>query len=450
MRTPERIGLRLGWAQVGVLCGALLVAPAAVANDAVFGGQGVNLVPLEETRVRMLSEDILIEQVVNEDYETGAFGSDVPLRWRVQAVYHFENPSGEPVQLQMGFPERRCVDGCWDRQGAFFGLVTTVRGRAVPQRVGQVSLDVSWSNNLGRVYVYDVGFAPHETVEIVHRYSFDKSGLRGGEYLRYVTQTGRLWAGPIGRARFTIRPLVRPWLLRAPPEYHVRSYTHVPVSPRGGSTRRTRTEIVFEMEDWTPQEDLLLELIDEDLCGMRLFDLDCMLPEVAHEAFRRRPLCEAWVLARHGKPFEDPRLRRRFYDQPEELSAEASGCLVAWQSPRQLIWLAPNPDYSDTMLSDGDHRSLVFFRGEYSRIEALDLGGSPPGSEADAKSQPATSGEVPAVPPAASCGHCAAGARGSDSSCGPLALLPLLLVAHRRRRRRAPPVDHRVGSPRLE
>ena len=41
-----------------VLASALAATPAAQANDATFGGRGSDLVPLQETRVRMVSEDI--------------------------------------------------------------------------------------------------------------------------------------------------------------------------------------------------------------------------------------------------------------------------------------------------------------------------------------------------------------------------------------------------------
>src|SRR5262245_17886654 len=76
------------------MIGVRLSAGAAAANDTAAGGSGSDLVPLEVTDVRMVSEDILIRAV-------GA-------SWQVQADYVFENLGDRPVELQVGFPEYAC------------------------------------------------------------------------------------------------------------------------------------------------------------------------------------------------------------------------------------------------------------------------------------------------------------------------------------------------------
>lgn len=61
-----------------VLAAALaLVSPMIFANDATFGGRGSDLLPLQETRVRMASEDILLDLDPLQD------------GWRVTATYQF-------------------------------------------------------------------------------------------------------------------------------------------------------------------------------------------------------------------------------------------------------------------------------------------------------------------------------------------------------------------------
>ena len=84
----------------------------------------------------MRSEDILLERVPNEGYGKAGRGSDARQHWRVTGTYRFENPTAHRVSLQMGFPERRCVDSCYERRGEFHGLSTTVRGQPVTQRQG--------------------------------------------------------------------------------------------------------------------------------------------------------------------------------------------------------------------------------------------------------------------------------------------------------------------------
>lgn len=46
--------------------------------------------------------------------------------------------------------------------------------------------------------------------------SYDRSNFVLGEYVHYVTMTGQLWNGPIGRARFVVRTPYRPWFLEFP------------------------------------------------------------------------------------------------------------------------------------------------------------------------------------------------------------------------------------------
>ena len=55
MHTPSRVALSLGL----VLC----LCHSGWANDSTFGGAAGALAPLKESRVRMASEDILLEAI---------------------------------------------------------------------------------------------------------------------------------------------------------------------------------------------------------------------------------------------------------------------------------------------------------------------------------------------------------------------------------------------------
>lgn len=432
-------------AVAAVLVTMLVVSPSR-ADDAVFGGQGVNLIPLQETRVRMVSEDVLLEQVKNPDYDADEHIGDATRHWRVEAVYRFENPTDQRLALQMGFPEQRCTDGCFRRRGAFRDLSTTVRGQPVPQREGKVSLGDRWSRNLGRVFVYDVEFAPRESLEVVHRYTFDASVLVSGEVVDYVTQTGRLWADPIGRARFTIQPLNKPWIAQVPPEYRLISFTHMPCERSNEDpARRANTEFVFEMHDWTPREDLLLHLIQDDGCASGLLGLKCACCDEELRGQQDSPLCAAMVLARHGKTFDDPALSERFYTQPRQFDEEAEWCLWDWGDSFQKIWLAPNPHYADSMLSDVEREQLQYFGGA-----PIPIADDQPASDQRAcaphdETAPGSAAPPPPARPTSGCGHCAVGTARGDRGGSVASLIVLLAGTYRRSRRR----DRDGGSARV-
>ena len=110
-----------------VLIAVLFWVSPTFANDATFGGAGGALAPLKETRIRMASEDILLEALDN-DY------------WSVTASYVFENTTSKTVVVQLGFPELGCMGDC-DMGHPFTmnGLVTTVRGRPVNHRTGRIN-----------------------------------------------------------------------------------------------------------------------------------------------------------------------------------------------------------------------------------------------------------------------------------------------------------------------
>jgi len=336
----------------------LLGAPStALANDASFGGEGADLAPIRETRVRMASEDIVIAQP--------APGAD---RWEVTATYRFENPTDEAVELTMGFPERHCApdDDCgFDNR--FTDLRTTVRGEPVAQRVAETDPDGEWVPDLGRVYLFDVRFAPGEAVEVVHRYRMGQSGsVDGGREVLYVTRTGALWAGTIGRARFTIRTYERPWRLSFPTEYRLARYVEAVHRGHG------RTEIVFEQRAWTPQRDLHVYL-GHPFNGLETFagDLDCPPPggdaERTREAVARidpedLAACRNAVFAAHGRPFSSAALRRFYYRPPRTVPNPLGYPDLEFGGDWTMIHFAPNPRWSPRLLTDAERRYVRAIR----------------------------------------------------------------------------------------
>lgn len=360
----------------------MLVPLTASANDSSFGGEGADLAPLEETRVRMKSEDIALELRPDD-------------MWHVEARYVFENPTGADVSLQVGFPERHCDpdDDCVG-DGRFRGLRTEVNGEPVSMRVGRVGRQHRWAPELGRVFLFDVVFPARREVEIVHRYRMHRSGsVEAADEVFYVTRTGALWNGPIGHARFTIRTPKRPWRIVHPAGYALASVTETPI-PRGGGM----TEIVFEMRDWTPERDLAVYLMSAHQALERM-QLPCPAPDaLAHEVDRATDpsqvrailrshlgertddelaVCRNLPFAAHGYPFRTARFRELFYRAPTH-QADPYGYLTAEQAREERrdprAWIAvpflPNERYDRGLLIAVERRYIGWIRDEQARRRA--------------------------------------------------------------------------------
>lgn len=312
-----------------------LTAPA-LANDGSFGGQGADLVPLQNQHVRMVREDIhlTLETPRKKD------------GWRVVATYTFENTAKTPVTVQVGFPERQCdpEEGECNGDGKFHDMKTTIRGKVVKHRLGKVGKQHTWAPALGRVFLYDVKFNPGETLQIVHTYRYGRSPDVMGESLSYVTRTGALWKGPIGNARFTIKMPYRPWSISFPKEYKLIEYTERLEGKSGVTT------IAFEQQNWTPKEDL-----DVQLQGSFTHTLGC--PNLAefennHKAnpvkafegikdLKQIATCRNLPFAHHGYAFKKPQWHKLFYGEVTDVTKVKDS----------TVRFLPNPHYDPKLLT---------------------------------------------------------------------------------------------------
>jgi hypothetical protein len=313
--------------------------PPAQANDSAFGGSGSDLIPLTETTIRMASEEILFTAASPLSFK-GDWGE-----WEVEARYRFENPSQRAVRLTMGFPETRCGDDDWSGDGSphcgeFRGLRTEVRGVPVEMHAGKVGKP-PWSERLGRVYLFEVSFKPRETIEIVHKYRYDRTPGSGYESLTYVTATGALWNGPIGSARFRLIGLeIPPRAVQYPPSFHLAESVERP-TPAGG-----RTDLTFETRDWRPTGDFSLTLINDYWpsrfnCPL-LENIEADDPDWRALDAKALRLCRNLPFAAHGKAFEDRDLAEQFY-RPEGLSEDDEAV--------KAVDFRPNALYADSLLT---------------------------------------------------------------------------------------------------
>ncbi len=339
---------------------SLALSPTCLANDSAFGGTGVDLVPLKHYDVEMASEDITL--VFEDRY------------WKVSADYVFRSVVPAPLSVQMGFPEYRCGeieegDCAGNPDKPFVGLRTWVRGQEVSQRRGRVAPEHAWAPRLGVVWTYDVTFASEESLRIRHTYEIASSNALNLEYfVTYVTRTGALWRGPIGRARFTFRVpetaiLGEGWF----------SPKDLPMVAQGIVERdgRRQVEIVFEATAWAPVGDIHFRFGHRDpryfsymLSGLnpydgsanvpwtpgatcpplgRLYeavqdggDTTALLAEVAALDLRSRRVCANSVFALYGHRFANDQWNRYFY---EGASGDARFTVNPWYRPEQLTRL---------------------------------------------------------------------------------------------------------------
>ncbi len=366
---------------------ALGAAPEAEANDASFGGRGANLHLLKETRIRMSSEEIVLE--LRDDPRVQASA------WHVTATYAFANPTKEAVTLQMGFPETRCHpdEDCNGQGGRFRDLQVTVQGEPVKLEIGQIEEKPAWAPEFGQVHLFEARFKPGQTLKIVHTYTYDRSSSTEGEDVDYLTTTGALWGGPIGQARFVVRVPERPWALSFPPEYTLTSLTEKPTV--GG---RALTEIVFVARQWTPKRDFqvffpnffnailhnkqVAEACPDALeMANALGDLSdaqsraALDKSLADKTDAELRICRNLPYARHGYDFKSADLQRIFYPKgPRKgygfpyIPHEAPG------SEDDLVWMtapfALNPHFSPSLLTDFDQRWVQRIKQEEERRAA--------------------------------------------------------------------------------
>ena len=355
----------------------------ADANDAAMGGTGATLAPVKEYRIQMAAEHIVLDSRPASIERRG-------MDWHITATYTFRNPASEAITLTMGFPEAICdrEAGLCDKDTSrtFFGMRTTVDGKRVKMRTQKTPPDTKWGDELGLIHLFDVRFEPTSSVTVVHTYEMHASHMAVGPHgVHYVTRTGSLWNGPIGRATFTFLFPTRPWLLAFPPEYKLSRFT------AKGSGRTRHTELTFVQNRWTPTRDLSLSYATAPLdyvdswCpalgsyeqGHRYDDERVTeealagLTELSDEQLR---LCRNIPYAHHGYPFKSRRLHSTFYDQSptfvtkeiqdaarqDASSADGAppfGSVETWtDTPYVLVGFRPDPAFDRKDLTSGERR----------------------------------------------------------------------------------------------
>lgn len=368
---------------VWLLGGAL----PAHANDSAIGAFAGQLRPVQETRIHMEREDIVLEER----------GGD----WHVTARYWFSNPTNQPVTLRVGFPERDlcAADGdtldpssrdmhIWiDDEEAEHEVVALASTH--PEAAADCTV---------RAFAFDLSFPPGATRQVDHRYVQSASAVGDwGSEITYVTVTGANWAGPIGHARFTFRRavnVVREVGSGAPARPALAFQTRYTTSLELQSARQyfdageRISEVVLAGTDWTPQTDLTVTFYTRaaafysggfvhpiDLPEHACVESEALLYMLENAEDRRRAVLAELTdselrvarnaaYAAHGYPFQNEELREFFYRPARTLPPSASG----GDSPSLTAFeFAPNADYSDGLITPLERLCIAAVRAEERR-----------------------------------------------------------------------------------
>jgi len=177
-----------------------IVVPVA-ANDASMGRNGETVYPMEETDVRMVSEDIYIK------YNSGARG-------HVTCEFVFHNES-EAKTVLMGFPAEEkiystitTVDNVrlHDFTANLNGVPIEVKEIPGAEMEGDFSKYPSW-------YVFEVPFDAGQILTMTHEYnvSFTQYSM-GQASVGYILETGSTWVDKIGHTKVTFDlSEINPW-----------------------------------------------------------------------------------------------------------------------------------------------------------------------------------------------------------------------------------------------
>lgn len=324
-----------------------LCGHGAFANESVFGGAGVNLMPIKNDQIRMADEHVILQQTTSG--------------WHIEVTFHFKNDTDKKQKLLVGFPFRghyldplMGYDDYDERKTRNFKA--TVRGKPVKTR--QIKLEqpkppvkegddeefddeVDEEPYYTHAYVWDVEFAPNEQVEIFNSYDQGESYTPFGVYnVYYILMTGKNWkGGKIGRSLIEVRFIedvvlchdarsasdgepVGEW---SPCEDPVE-----PDSPPGyrleGKGRNLK--VIWDLKDFTPEEDLDLNFTHRyAYLEKRLLKWEDLDPDTESN---KKLSCNDLRIIRNtyyailGYPFKNAELKAHFGKQP---------------------WYKPNPEF---------------------------------------------------------------------------------------------------------
>ncbi len=290
----------------------------AWSDDSFFGGMGDTVFPSNATKVRMVSENVNIKFVKNEDSDD-EFNS---IKLFATCDFEFINPGNDAV-ITMGFPAEPYEDYDPETDTAKPDLsnlliqdfTVYVDGQKMPYELKKLSgkkrvpgIDIDYA------YLWKVRLPQNKIVKLHHTYDFGNSGDDSGvSFVTYILKTGALWDGLMDKAQITIDlgvPVEADDLKIIPKDYVYKDGL-----------------ISWSYVNFKPTEDIRVEITPE---GKKLIDLKQNIESYKTKTLSELRILRNTVYAAHGKEFKSKDLNDYFLKQN---------------------WYVPNPNYTDDLLT---------------------------------------------------------------------------------------------------
>lgn len=318
----------------------------AHADDTAFGGSGAAPMPIKQTDVAMLNEQIVISgHEINRP--------DMKGEWKYNCEYTFKNETNSSHTFQMGFPfpvddqmgEITTPLGYTSKKGSALvhDFAVTINGKSVPAKATKIASVPEKGINYEDAYIWQITMPANQIVKVHHYYvSGVTINVMGQNNVSFVLKTGGLWKGDtIGSAHLEVVPNTPTRLCTELDK----SADYLKTTPAGmqivgeGKDRK----YVWDLQNFAPKEDLELCLIN----NKNYVRYYIVYPIVQGTGFNHIPLNkmsppELQVLrnsiyAQYGKQFDNPKLQEYFNKQ--------------W-------WYEPSANYSENLLTEDDKKAI--------------------------------------------------------------------------------------------
>ena len=287
-------------------------------NDSVYEGQGVQVFPIQETEIQMVSEQINIYR----------FSED---KWEVNVTGYFKN-HGKAKTVQIGFPfeysspdfDPACrisdiqdVNKIMDSIKTYFDpqFKAYIDGEEIDvmPKVGIKNPIIPISYNY--IYTFNVHFAEHETKKIRHTYQVGGYyEALGSSQFKYILETGSLWKDNIENLFILMeinKDLISTVHCIWPKEYEATEKEKSVVLTWKYKNIKPDFNIIATRLDWKVYQLNLDEIIeaykDEQIPGISRFLINL-------------------ICATYGYPFTNPFLKYQFYFHSDK------GILNSWSN----------------------------------------------------------------------------------------------------------------------
>lgn len=330
------------WFCVSVV--VLLYAVVVNADDTAFGGSGALPFPIKQSGVRMVNDYIVLRG-------SGLDRNDFRGAWHATCFFTFKNTQDEALKFRMGFPlpVRDEVGAVATPYGysanvgdpLVYNFSVWINDMLVPVKRYKIAARRDQEMYYKHAYLWDIMFAPRQTINIRHEYSTGVTvNVMGQTYVSYVLKTGAMWQeGKIGHMKLEVIPNVP---TRMCSEFKTQEPQYLGSTPPGvqiiGSKANRR--YVWDLKNFSPTQDF-------DLClqtGLGYVRYQLVYKILDHQDNLKKlttaqlNLLKNVIFAQYGRVFKNADLQAYFDKQ--------------W-------WYVRNPNYSDAMLTKDDQKAIA-------------------------------------------------------------------------------------------